>query len=62
VKFAAFRFVADFVWNWAVRNQLTLGTLKLARVREATFSRMLSLAYTASPEPQAIMPHFDPTF
>jgi hypothetical protein len=59
---AAFRFAADFVSNWAVRNQLTLGTLKLARVREATFSRMWSLAYPARPEPQAIMPHFDPTF
>ncbi len=40
-----------FVSRWAVRNQLTLGTLKLARVRGVTFSRMFSLAYPAGPEP-----------
>jgi LysR family transcriptional regulator, transcriptional activator of the cysJI operon len=40
-----------FVSRWAVRNQLTLGTLKLARVRGVTFSRMFSLAYLAGPEP-----------
>ncbi len=40
-----------FVSRWAVRNQLTLGTLKLARVRGVTFSRMFSLAYAAGPEP-----------
>jgi DNA-binding transcriptional LysR family regulator len=40
-----------FVSRWAVRNQLTLGTLKIARVRGATFSRMFSLAYPAGPEP-----------
>jgi hypothetical protein len=40
-----------FVSRWAVRNQLTLGTLKLARVRGVTFSRMFSLAYQAGPEP-----------
>ena len=39
-----------FVSRWAVRNQLTLGTLKLARVRGVTFSRMFSLAYPAGPE------------
>jgi len=41
---------AAFVSRWAVRNQLTLGTLKLARVRGVTFSRMFSLAYPAGPE------------
>jgi DNA-binding transcriptional LysR family regulator len=40
-----------FISRWAVRNQLTLGTLKLARVRGVTFSRMFSLAYPAGPEP-----------
>jgi DNA-binding transcriptional LysR family regulator len=40
-----------FVSRWAVRNQLTLGTLKLARVSGVTFSRMFSLAYQAGPEP-----------
>jgi LysR substrate binding domain len=40
-----------FVSRWAVRNQLTLGTLKLTRVRGVTFSRMFSLAYPAGPEP-----------
>ncbi len=40
-----------FVSRWAVRNQLTLGTLKLARVRGMTLSRMFSLAYPAGPEP-----------
>src|SRR6266403_2092299 len=40
-----------FVSRWAVRNQLTLGTLKLARVRGVNFSRMFSLAYPAGPEP-----------
>ena len=40
-----------FVSRGAVRNQLTLGTLKLARVRGVTFSRMFSLAYPAGPEP-----------
>jgi LysR family transcriptional regulator, transcriptional activator of the cysJI operon len=40
-----------FVSRWAVRKQLTLGTLKLARVRGVTFSRMFSLAYPAGPEP-----------
>lgn len=40
-----------FVSRWAVRNQLTLGTLKLARVRGVTFSRMFSLAYPAGPQP-----------
>jgi LysR family transcriptional regulator, transcriptional activator of the cysJI operon len=40
-----------FVSRWAVRNQLSLGTLKLARVRGLKLSRMFSLAYPAGPEP-----------
>jgi hypothetical protein len=34
-----------------VRNQLALGTLKLARVRGLKLSRMFSIAYPAGPEP-----------
>jgi hypothetical protein len=34
-----------------VRNQLSLGTLKLARVRNLKLSRMFSLAYPAGPAP-----------
>ena len=40
-----------FISRWAVRNQLSLGTLKLARVRDLKLSRRFSLAYPAGPEP-----------
>jgi DNA-binding transcriptional LysR family regulator len=40
-----------FVSHWAVRNQLALGTLKLARVVGLQLSRMFSIAYAAGPEP-----------
>jgi DNA-binding transcriptional LysR family regulator len=40
-----------FVSRWTVRNQLSLGTLKLARVRGLKLSRMFSIAYAAGPEP-----------
>jgi DNA-binding transcriptional LysR family regulator len=40
-----------FVSRWAVRNQLALGTLKLARVDGLKLSRSFSLAYPAGPEP-----------
>ena len=40
-----------FVSRWAVRNQLALGTLRLARVRKFRLSRMFSLAYPLGPEP-----------
>ena len=40
-----------FVSRWAVRNQLSLGTLKLARVRDLKLARMFSLAYPAGPAP-----------
>ena len=40
-----------FVSRWAVRNQLALGTLRLARVKGLRLSRMFSLAYPAGPEP-----------
>jgi DNA-binding transcriptional LysR family regulator len=40
-----------FVSRWAVRNQLSLGTLRLAHVKGLQLSRMFSLAYPAGPEP-----------
>lgn len=40
-----------FVSRWAVRNQLALGTLRLARVRGLTLRRKFSMAYPAGPEP-----------
>lgn len=39
-----------FVSRWAVRNQLSLGTLKVARVRGLKLSRTFSLAYSAGPD------------
>jgi DNA-binding transcriptional LysR family regulator len=43
-----------FVSRWAVRNQLALGTLKLARVRGLNLSRMFSMATVAGPEPAGV--------
>jgi DNA-binding transcriptional LysR family regulator len=40
-----------FVSRWAVRNQLAIGTLRLARVKGLQLSRMFSLAYPAGPVP-----------
>jgi hypothetical protein len=40
-----------FVSCWAVRNQLALGNLRLARVKGLRPSRTFSLAYPAGPEP-----------
>ena len=40
-----------FASRWAVRNQLALGTLKLAQVHQLKLSRSFSLAYPAGPEP-----------
>jgi DNA-binding transcriptional LysR family regulator len=40
-----------FVSRWAVRNQLSLGTLKIARIRGVKLSRKFSMAYPAGPEP-----------
>jgi DNA-binding transcriptional LysR family regulator len=40
-----------FVSRWAVRNQLTLGTLKIARVRGLKLARRFSMAYPSGPEP-----------
>jgi LysR family transcriptional regulator, transcriptional activator of the cysJI operon len=43
-----------FVSRWAVRNQLALGTLKLARLRGLNLARMFSLATVAGPEAAGI--------
>lgn len=43
-----------FVSRWAVRNQLALGTLRLARIRELELGRMFSLATVAGPEPTGV--------
>ena len=42
---------AAFVSRWAVRNQLTLGTLKIAHVRGLKLARVLSIAYLSGPAP-----------
>jgi DNA-binding transcriptional LysR family regulator len=47
-----------FVSRWAVRNQLALGTLKLARVRGLDLARMFSLATVAGPEPAGLARSF----
>src|ERR1700758_517898 len=44
-----------FVSRWAVRNQLLLGTLKVARVHGLKLSRRFSMASTAGPEPTGIV-------
>lgn len=41
-----------FVSRWAVRNQLTLGTLKIARVKGLRLSRVFSVVYRLGPVPQ----------
>lgn len=40
-----------FVSRWAVRNQLSLGTVKLARIAGLKLARRFSMAYAAGPEP-----------
>ena len=41
-----------FVSRWAVRNQLTLGTLRLARVKKLKLSRVFSVAYRQGAAPK----------
>ena len=43
-----------FVSRWAVRNQLALGTLRLARVRGLQLARMFSIATLAGPDAAGI--------
>ncbi len=40
-----------FVSRWAVRNQLALGTLRLARVKDLRLARKFSIVYPAGPAP-----------
>ena len=40
-----------FVSRWAVRNQLTLGTLKVVNVKGLMLKRMFSVAYPTGPTP-----------
>ncbi len=40
-----------FVSRWAIRNQLTLGTLKIVRVKGLQLPRMFSIAYPTGPVP-----------
>ena len=40
-----------FVSRWAVRNQLTLGTLRIVRVKDLQLHRMFSIAYPTGPAP-----------
>ena len=47
-----------FVSRWAVRNQLSLGTLKVARVHGLKLSRRFSMAYAAGPEPTGVIGTF----
>ena len=47
-----------FVSRWAVRNQLSLGTLKVARVQDLKLSRKFSMAYPAGPEPGGVLGTF----
>jgi hypothetical protein len=46
---------SDFASWWAVRNQLSLGTLKIARVPGLTLSRRFLMAYPAGPEPTGMV-------
>ena len=43
-----------FVSRWAVRNQLALGTLRLARVKGLKLSRRFSVATPTGPEPGSV--------
>ena len=43
-----------FVSQWAARNHLELGTVKLAQVRGLKMTRMFSIAWVAGPEPTGV--------
>lgn len=47
-----------FVSRWAARNQLSLGLLKVARVRGLKLSRRFSMAYPTGPEPTGVIGSF----
>lgn len=50
-----------FVSRWAVRNQLALSTLRLARVRGMRLARNFSLVYPAGPAPTGAVAAFRDT-
>ncbi len=45
---------ATFISRWAVRNQLALGTLKVARVKGLQLSRVFSMVYPRGPGPSGV--------
>ncbi|AXC10444.1 LysR family transcriptional regulator YeiE [Acidisarcina polymorpha] len=47
-----------FVSRWAVRNQLALGTLRLARIRKLKLARMFSIATAAGPDATGVAGSF----
>jgi len=47
-----------FVSRWTVRNQLSLGTLKVARIQGIQLSRQFSMAYQAGPMPTGVVETF----
>jgi DNA-binding transcriptional LysR family regulator len=47
-----------FVSRWAVRNQLLLGTLRVARIHGLKLSRRFSMAYATGPEPTGVIGTF----
>ena len=47
-----------FVSCWAARNQLTLGSVKLARIRGLKLARQFSFAYPAGPVPSGLVGTF----
>ena len=47
-----------FVSRWAARNQLALGTVRLARVEGLNIVRSFSIAYPAGPEPTGVVAEF----
>jgi len=47
-----------FVSRWAVRAQLALGTLRVARVKGLELGRMFSVVTVAGPEPAGVVGAF----
>lgn len=47
-----------FVSRWAVRSQLALGTLRIARIRGLKLARMFSVALPSGPEPTGLTGSF----
>jgi DNA-binding transcriptional LysR family regulator len=47
-----------FASRWAVRNQLSLGCLKVARLPGLKLARRFSIAYPSGPEPTGVVGSF----